>query len=97
MAVDISVETCLCLERVAELDNLFDSQHGLLKNPAIEGIRDELGRFRVWCANLGAHRKGRISLDHRLRYSERIRKSIINLLEELRDLLATGKRHSELL
>ena len=46
-------------------------------------ILDELGRFRVWAGNAGAHRAGRVSLDHRLREASHIRSELTELLGEL--------------
>lgn len=58
-----------------------------LDNKALE---DEQGRFRVWAANTGAHRKGRVSLDHKLRYSTQVHKKITELLDELTVALKDG-------
>jgi hypothetical protein len=45
--------------------------------------QDELGRLRVWAANIGAHQTGRSSLDYRLRDASNIRDQIIRLLKGL--------------
>ncbi|KAF2740111.1 hypothetical protein EJ04DRAFT_482822, partial [Polyplosphaeria fusca] len=44
---------------------------------------DELGRFRLWCANAAAHRKGKSSLDWKLREASHIKDRVANLLENL--------------
>ncbi|KAL6720554.1 hypothetical protein ACLMJK_002478 [Lecanora helva] len=44
----------------------------------------ELGRLRVWAGNLGAHRLGRSSLDHRLRQATHMQQTTIDLLHDLR-------------
>ena len=44
---------------------------------------DELGRLRVWTANIGAHQTGQSSLDFRLRDASHIRHQIVKLLEDL--------------
>lgn len=44
---------------------------------------DELGRLRVWAANIGAHQTGQSSLEFRLRDASHISKQITNLLQEL--------------
>ena len=46
-------------------------------------VQDELGRFRVWLGNVGAHRHGRISLDYRLREAAHMRESVLEFLKEL--------------
>ncbi|RSL88315.1 hypothetical protein CEP52_015257 [Fusarium oligoseptatum] len=50
-------------------------------------IRDEQTRFKVWSGNIGAHRTGMSSLDHRLRDSSNIRNQVVNLLLDLNGLL----------
>lgn len=49
----------------------------------VSAWQDELGRLRVWAANIGAHQTGQSSLDYRLRDSSHIRQQIIKLLDEL--------------
>jgi hypothetical protein len=44
---------------------------------------DELGRLRVWAANIGAHQAGLSSLDYRLRDASHIKAQIVRLLEGL--------------
>lgn len=47
-------------------------------------VRDQLGRFRVWVGNMGAHhRGGRMSLDYKLEEASHIRSAVTELLEEL--------------
>lgn len=45
--------------------------------------QDELGRLRVWAANIGAHQTGSLSLDHRLRDASHIKKQTLRVLERL--------------
>jgi uncharacterized Zn-finger protein len=44
---------------------------------------DELGRLRVWAANVGAHQEGESSLDYRLRDASHIREQILRLFDDL--------------
>ncbi|ERF73256.1 hypothetical protein EPUS_03088 [Endocarpon pusillum Z07020] len=44
---------------------------------------DELGRLRIWAANIGAHQTGQSSLDYRLRDASHISKQILSLLGDL--------------
>ncbi|KAF2267558.1 hypothetical protein CC78DRAFT_576928 [Lojkania enalia] len=46
-------------------------------------LDDELGRFRLWCGNIGSHRKGRSSLDFKLREASHIKERVIELLKDL--------------
>ena len=62
--------------------------------------QDELGRLRLWAANIGAHRRGQSSLEFRLKDSSHIKEQVTNLLldlgqtfqevEEVLDLLSNG-------
>ncbi|KIV79449.1 hypothetical protein PV11_07011 [Exophiala sideris] len=61
---------------------------------------DELGRLRIWAANIGAHQSGQSSLDYRLRDASHIRNQTIKLLQRLRrvirdieDLLSSTTSH----
>ncbi|OQD88993.1 hypothetical protein PENANT_c003G02450 [Penicillium antarcticum] len=49
--------------------------------------KDEMGRLRIWSANIGAHQRGQSSLDFRLRDASHIKSQTINLLQGLEDLL----------
>ena len=55
-----------------------------------QGLWNEFGRFRVWAGNAGAHRKGRVSLDHRLRDATHIYEELTKLLTELKKDLDEG-------
>ena len=48
---------------------------------------DELGRLRVWAANIGAHQTGQSSLDFRLRDASHISNQITKLLGDLEQSL----------
>ncbi|KAL8792564.1 MAG: hypothetical protein Q9195_004863 [Heterodermia aff. obscurata] len=50
---------------------------------SIRGWEDELGRLRVWAANIGAHQTNQSSLDFRLRDASHVREQIIKLLHSL--------------
>ena len=58
---------------------------------AAQRLRNELGRFRVWAGNAGAHRTGRVSLDFRLREASHIYKELTKLLGELNKKLEAGE------
>ncbi|KAK4183036.1 hypothetical protein QBC35DRAFT_394743 [Podospora australis] len=44
---------------------------------------NHLSIFKIWAGNIGAHRTGRSSLEHKLRDASNIRKQVINLLGDL--------------
>ncbi|KAF2144986.1 uncharacterized protein K452DRAFT_284377 [Aplosporella prunicola CBS 121167] len=50
-------------------------------------VADEAGRFRTWAGNIGAHRRGRSSLDYRLRDASHIEHKVHTLLRRLDSLL----------
>jgi len=53
-------------------------------------LRDELGRFKVWAGNSGAHRIGRVSLDHQLREALHVHGKVTDLLTDLNRALEKG-------
>ncbi|RYP11318.1 hypothetical protein DL764_000136 [Monosporascus ibericus] len=53
----------------------------------VQAISNELSRFRLWAGNIGAHRRGRSSLDYRLRDASTLRFQVIRLLENLQESL----------
>ncbi|KAJ5771876.1 hypothetical protein N7520_002405 [Penicillium odoratum] len=53
--------------------------------------RDELGRFRVWAANIGAHQTHLSSLEYRLRDASHIKIQVVTLLNQIQELLTDLK------
>ena len=53
--------------------------------------KDELGKLRIWSANVGAHQTGTSSLEYRLRDASHVRDQIIDLLLDLKKLLLDVK------
>lgn len=47
---------------------------------------DELGRLRVWAANIGAHKRDQSSLEYRLRDASPVKEQTVRLLQGLREL-----------
>ena len=82
---------------VLQYDSCKKSFHKLSKNIEISNqvfgqrILNEFGRFRVWAGNAGAHRTGRVSLDHRLRDASHIYQELTKLLGELNKKLKDGE------
>jgi hypothetical protein len=78
--------------------NSFNQLFDLLQEPDCDflsqlsatALEEELGRFRVWAGNSGAHQKGRVSLDHKLREASRVHKMVRDLLGDLDDALNEG-------
>ena len=102
MATSISSSIIACLksfnEFVDDIRYLEDKDDRGLVPSAWE---DELGRLRMWAANIGAHQTGQSSLDYRLRDASHVRAQIIRLLQGLlqrlqdaRDVLADAGEES---
>ena len=84
MATSISSILIPCLksfnqlqERVEQPDYCFEEEVSSV------AWGDELGRLRIWAANIGAHQMGQSSLDFRLRDASHISKQVTNLLQDL--------------
>jgi hypothetical protein len=50
-------------------------------------LNDDFGRLKVWAENVGAHRKGTLGLDHRLREASSVKEMAKDLLKDLNDVL----------
>jgi hypothetical protein len=87
-ANEISYAVINCLKVLSNVlsDQLLQSSECLQDVP-LALWQDELGRFRVWAANIGAHQTGRSGLDHRLRDASDIKKQILQLLNRLQRLI----------
>lgn len=60
-----------------------------------KAIIDALGRFKIWSGNIGAHRTGQRSLEHRLRDASHLQKQVLRLLKGLMENLGDGKHVSK--
>jgi hypothetical protein len=58
---------------------------------APSSLADDFGRLQVCAENVAAHRRGVISLDHRLREASSIRESVQDLLTDLNTVLVESK------
>ncbi|RYP74981.1 hypothetical protein DL771_002629 [Monosporascus sp. 5C6A] len=83
--------------RVNESGTVFISLERALSNSSRfaaqvrpEHIKDEFDRFKIWAGNIAAHRKGRRSLEYRLRDAALLKAEVHNLLTALHDSLQTS-------
>ncbi|RYP64021.1 hypothetical protein DL769_006801 [Monosporascus sp. CRB-8-3] len=83
--------------RVNESGTVFISLERALRNSSRfaaqvrpEDIKDEFDRFKIWAGNIAAHRKGRRSLEYRLRDAALLKDEAHNLLTALHDSLQTS-------
>ncbi|EXK85044.1 hypothetical protein FOQG_10983 [Fusarium oxysporum f. sp. raphani 54005] len=79
----------LCSSPTIWTDSIPDE--GTQSDISLVKLQNELSRFKIWSGNIGAHRKGRSSLDHRLRDASNIRDQVVELLEDLRESLQDAK------
>lgn len=80
----ISISIARCLRAFNEfVQGLQHPGKELPDGLIIQDWRDELGRLRIWAANIGAHQSGQSSLDFRLRDSSHIRKQVTKLLNDI--------------
>ena len=103
MAISISSSVIACLKSYNEFieeikQDAAANVRGLVAGP----WEDELGRLRMWAANIGAHQTGQSSLDFRLRDASHVRDQIMNLLQGLlrrlqdaRDVLADDEESED--
>lgn len=103
MAASISSSIIACLKSFNEF--IEEIRH--LKETSVRGLvagawEDELGRLRMWAANIGAHQTGQSSLDFRLRDASHVREQIVKLLQGLlrrlqdaRDVLAEDENDDQ--
>ena len=81
-----------CLDAFHHLcDDLGSSSVKYTHQIKLPAMKDEHARFKVWAGNIGAHRSGRVSLDHRPREATRTRKRVVNLLDDLENCQRLGR------
>lgn len=71
---------------------LQDAEH--CRTMPRERLEIELGRFKIWCGNLGAVQTGTSSLDFRLRDSTVMRTNVLKLLDRLQRTLTMSESDS---
>jgi hypothetical protein len=99
MAIAISVEklfdifqqTIQTFDRPTVSHNELDLYPQACSTGLQTTLEEDLGRFRVWANDIGAHRIGRSSLDFRLRDALHLVERILSLLEDLTEALDDGE------
>ena len=88
MTTSISAELIRCLELFNHIKAEIDSP-GYIHEDILSSTTwtDELGRLRIWAANIGAHQTGQSSLDFGLRDASHINDQILSLLADLLEIL----------
>jgi hypothetical protein len=89
----IADEASTCLELFTVICRTLDSADPPtdIEKPRLsvtgERLTDELSRFNVWIGNIGAMKRGKSSLDHRLAHAD-VRVEVVRLLKQLRSSLS---------
>lgn len=88
MAASISASLVPCLQLLNQIQGLVEQPgYRFEQDVSIDSWTDELGRLRVWAANIGAHQTGQSSLEFRLRDASHISQHITRLLKDLEGVL----------
>ena len=103
MATSISSSIIACLKSFNEfIEDIKYPQEVNAAGLVASAWEDELGRLRLWAANIGAHQTGQSSLDFRLRDASHVREQIIKLLlgllrrlQDARDVLADDEESND--
>ncbi|KAI4259012.1 MAG: hypothetical protein L6R42_004794 [Xanthoria sp. 1 TBL-2021] len=92
MAVSISTSIVVCLKVFNQLiEQIQDPKYEKAPGLVLQSWQDELGRLRVWAANIGAHQTNQSSLEYRLRDSAHIQQQIVKLLDRVVDRLEKAR------
>jgi len=86
----ISSHYTRCISSFTHLYHLVEASSPPRSN-LLPNVAEDLGRFRVWAGNIGAHRTGRVSLDYRLREASQMHAQVTKLLTDLSTDLEKGK------
>ena len=73
------------------IDLVRNSSTSNIEELSIDRWEDELGRLRMWAANIGAHRIGQSSLNYCLRDASHIREQVLKLLKIVRRRLKNAQ------
>jgi len=85
-----------CIESFGKLTQLLgpdSSDYILSACIPLSTVEDELGRFRVWAEDVGAHQTGQVSSDYRLREAPEIHGLVSELLRDLAQKLQEGRKY----
>lgn len=87
----ISAHVDACARGFIGLATVLTNEPHFAMQARPETINDEFDRFKIWAGNIAAHRKGRRSLEYRLRDAAHLKVETHNLLKALQDSLADGE------
>lgn len=59
-------------------------------------VQEQISRFRLWAGNIVAYKRGKSSLDHRLREAQIMRETILGILDNVAESFANSKQQGAL-
>ena len=77
------VEALESFNAFVDLLEALEPRNRRLLGVSVTGWKDELGRLRIWAANVGTHETYQMSLDYRLRDAPHIFDQVVELLADL--------------
>ena len=94
----IASQIPICSKSFRTLSAVLDATAEEKRAHLTTALADQIGRFRVWTQNIGAHHwTGKSSLDYRLRDASHIKIRVIRYLKELNGQLVEGMHLSDYL
>ncbi|KAF2121308.1 hypothetical protein BDV96DRAFT_640703 [Lophiotrema nucula] len=87
-APHLSGHVDLCGRAFLKLAEALPTAPRFATQVSLNSVNDEFGRFKIWAGNIAAHRKGRRSLEYRLRDAAHLKIETHNLLAALQESLA---------
>lgn len=85
IALDPITIMALIWQSVASFNRILD--HFEWSQDPSDTLPDDFGRLKVWTENVAAHRRGVMSLDHRLGEGSSVKEMVKGFLMELNSLL----------
>ncbi|KAJ8116681.1 hypothetical protein OPT61_g1931 [Boeremia exigua] len=86
-SVSIPVAVDRCARSFLSLAEILQQPTRFAYQLSADSILDEFDRFKLWAGNIAAHKKGRRSLEYRLRDAVQLRLETLDLLQSLSSVL----------
>lgn len=83
----IALHVDLCGRDFVSLKEALSQNENFATQISPQRVQDEFDRFKLWAGNIAAHRKGRRSLEYRLRDAAHLKKETHKLLDSLKSSL----------
>ncbi|KAK9420304.1 hypothetical protein SUNI508_06573 [Seiridium unicorne] len=90
MSTTIAEHVAGCLEAFESLSMTAFAETKEYSRKSVWEIKNQFSRFKVWSGNIGAHQRGKSSLDYRLRDASHLASQVQSLLADLKSSLEKG-------